>query len=74
MYSILNPDTNSDSPSEKSKGVRFSSPKNEINIKIIVGKENKKKGVKFWNLSNNEKLNLLSKKIKNKNKSTNLTS
>jgi len=30
-YSILNPDTNSDSPSEKSKGVRFVSAKSITN-------------------------------------------
>lgn len=30
-YSTLNPETNSDSPSEKSKGVRFVSAKEEIN-------------------------------------------
>ena len=29
-YSMLNPDTNSDSPSEKSKGVRFVSATHEI--------------------------------------------
>ena len=40
-YSILNPETNSDSPSAKSKGVRFVSAKQEISqiptngIKII---------------------------------------
>ena len=36
-YSILNPDTNSDSPSEKSKGVRFVSAKsitNHITLRI----------------------------------------
>ena len=30
-YSTLNPDTNSDSPSEKSKGVRLVSARHEIN-------------------------------------------
>ena len=34
-YSILNPETNSDSPSEKSKGVRFVSAKQETTQNII---------------------------------------
>jgi len=45
-YSILNPDTSSDSPSAKSKGVRFVSAKHEISqiptkgtkIKIFLNK------------------------------------
>lgn len=36
-YSVLNPDTNSDSPSAKSKGVRFVSATAEINRRIIKG-------------------------------------
>jgi len=35
-YSILNPDTNSDSPSEKSNGVRLVSAINLINNNIII--------------------------------------
>lgn len=35
---MLNPDTSSDSPSAKSKGVRFVSAKAEINHKIAIGK------------------------------------
>ena len=31
LYSVLNPDTNSDSPSEKSKGVRLVSAKQDAN-------------------------------------------
>ena len=31
LYSVLNPETNSDSPSAKSKGVRFVSAKQEAN-------------------------------------------
>ena len=31
LYSVLNPDTNSDSPSAKSKGVRFVSAKQDLN-------------------------------------------
>jgi hypothetical protein len=35
LYSTLNPETNSDSPSAKSKGVRFVSARREINQRII---------------------------------------
>lgn len=38
-YSILNPDTNSDSPSAKSKGVRLVSATQEINQIPIIGKK-----------------------------------
>ena len=56
-YSMLNPDTNSDSPSAKSKGVRFSSANTVIlHIKKInilnkirggkeIGKNNNKKSI-----------------------------
>ena len=37
-YSILNPDTSSDSPSAKSKGVRLVSAKHEINQIPTIGK------------------------------------
>lgn len=37
-YSILNPDTSSDSPSAKSKGVRFVSATHEINQIATIGK------------------------------------
>ena len=36
-YSILNPETNSDSPSAKSKGVRLVSATQEINQIPIIG-------------------------------------
>lgn len=39
-YSILNPDTNSDSPSEKSNGVRFNSAITLINHNKINGIKN----------------------------------
>ena len=35
-YSILKPDTSSDSPSEKSKGVRLVSAKHEINQNTVI--------------------------------------
>ena len=38
-YSILNPDTNSDSPSAKSKGVRLVSARQEINDIPTIGEK-----------------------------------
>lgn len=38
LYSVLNPDTSSDSPSAKSKGVRFVSANADVNHIIIRGK------------------------------------
>jgi hypothetical protein len=38
LYSVLNPDTSSDSPSAKSNGVRLVSAKAEINHMITNGK------------------------------------
>ena len=40
-YSILNPETNSDSPSAKSKGVRLVSATQEINQIPIIGMNKK---------------------------------
>lgn len=37
LYSVLNPDTSSDSPSAKSKGVRLVSASDEINHIILSG-------------------------------------
>jgi len=37
LYSILNPDTNSDSPSAKSKGVRWVSAKIDVTQVITKG-------------------------------------
>jgi hypothetical protein len=37
LYSVLNPETSSDSPSAKSNGVRFVSAKFVINHEIIIG-------------------------------------
>lgn len=56
LYSILNPETNSDSPSEKSKGVRFVSAKIEIiQIKKII-KLNVINGINFCIFAINEKV------------------
>lgn len=52
-YSILNPETNSDSPSEKSKGVRFVSAismTNNNTTSIGINKKNEK--FEFLNLKN----------------------
>jgi hypothetical protein len=40
LYSILNPDTSSDSPSDRSKGVRLVSARRVINHRIIIGNRN----------------------------------
>ena len=40
-YSILNPETSSDSPSAKSNGVRLVSARQEITQSPIIGKYNK---------------------------------
>lgn len=40
LYSVLKPDTSSDSPSAKSNGVRFVSARFVINHKINIGKIN----------------------------------
>lgn len=55
LYSILNPDTNSDSPSAKSKGVRFVSARVVINQIKARGRRGKKRG-NIWFLIINEKL------------------
>lgn len=41
-YSVLKPDTSSDSPSEKSKGERLHSAIQDINQQNIKGKDKKK--------------------------------
>lgn len=47
-YSTLNPDTNSDSPSVRSKGARFVSARVEIYHIIIKGQEEKAKYRGSW--------------------------
>lgn len=48
LNSILNPETNSDSPSEKSKGDRFISAKKLINNKINIKNKKKKNLIFIW--------------------------
>ena len=62
LYSVLNPDTSSDSPSAKSKGVRFVSAKvvanqvrNEGNRRIIIQDEFERKILFISNLKNRNK-------------------
>jgi len=50
-YSILNPETNSDSPSAKSKGVRLVSAMQEINQIPTIGRNK--------NIFNQKKFNLI---------------
>ena len=73
-YSILNPDTSSDSPSAKSKGVRLVSAKHEINHTPAMGKNKfnfKKKQLAPLKLEN---LKFFNKHAKNKKIIANLTS
>lgn len=42
LYSVLNPETSSDSPSEKSKGVRFDSATQEISQRAKAGRHKKR--------------------------------
>jgi hypothetical protein len=47
-YSMLNPETSSDSPSAKSKGVRLVSAREEIYQQKKTGKNISRKKVFFW--------------------------
>jgi hypothetical protein len=47
-YSTLNPETNSDSPSDKSKGALFVSAKEEIKNIINAGNRGIKNQISFW--------------------------
>jgi len=51
IYSTLNPDTNSDSPSAKSKGLRFVSAKQEVNQTKNRVRFPQKKLKIFWDSS-----------------------
>jgi len=59
-YSMLNPETNSDSPSAKSKGVRFNSARMVMIHKNSTRKFNNPKGVSLEGVTNekNSKLKL----------------
>ena len=47
LYSILNPDTNSDSPSAKSKGVRWVSAKIDV-AQVIIRGSNIQISQEYW--------------------------
>jgi len=74
MYSVLNPETNSDSPSEKSKGVRFISAIKEINNSKYIETLKKIKGAEYWAFKKNFKSNLFVSQIKERKINTKLTS
>jgi len=74
LYSVLNPDTNSDSPSEKSNGVRFISAINEINKSKYIIADNIINNLKHWNFKKKLKSKFLVNKIKERKIKTNLTS
>lgn len=57
LYSTLKPDTNSDSPSAKSKGARLVSAKVVINQIINKGDKKIKNGVGVWGKANSSKFN-----------------
>ena len=74
MYSVLNPETNSDSPSAKSKGLRFVSAKqeeNQIENKIKFPKKNQSS---FWERVNfckwQEEVKIARNKIIRKNETS----
>ena len=74
LYSVLKPDTNSDSLSAKSKGVRFVSAKqdaNQINLKGIVKNNNQQSR---WYKVNKLRLNPPINMIKESKIKANLTS
>lgn len=50
IYSTLNPDTNSDSPSAKSKGLRFVSAKQDVIHIINNNKLPQKKDNRVWEI------------------------
>ena len=74
LYSVLNPETNSDSPSAKSKGVRFVSARqdaNQINLNGIVKNINQQSR---WYRENNSKLKPPTNIMKESKIKANLTS
>jgi len=72
--STLNPDTNSDSPSAKSNGVRLVSAKQEINHIPTKGKKIISLTQTLFSEKSPSKENVFLKDKKNKNNKANLTS
>jgi len=73
-YSILNPETSSDSPSAKSNGVRFVSATEEIKIMTTIGRNNTSLNHVVLILEIIINLKLEEKKRKNNSASANITS
>lgn len=74
LYSTLNPETNSDSPSAKSKGVRFVSANEVQNQTSANGKDKNKNQIFCWKKVKEKKLYPPTKKIKDNKIKANLTS
>jgi len=74
LYSVLNPDTNSDSPSAKSKGVRLVSAKQDANHTNARGNVKNRSHTSSWYSLNKHKSNPPTKKIKDNKTKANLTS
>ena len=74
LYSVLNPDTSSDSPSAKSKGVRLVSAKQDANQINLKGKDKNRNHTCLWYLTNNSRLNPPSNIIYDSKIKANLTS
>ena len=73
-YSILNPDTSSDSPSAKSNGVRFVSATQEINQITAMGGKTTHLLKYSIDILESANLNLFTVKMKNRITSANLIS
>ena len=69
---MLNPDTNSDSPSAKSKGARFVSARALVNQTKAIGNSNKPTGNPFTAIVSHE--NLSKEKALNNSTNRSLTS
>jgi len=74
LYSVLNPDTSSDSPSAKSNGVRLVSAKHEANHTSDKGKVNHKSHTSRWYKLNKFKSNPPTKNTNDNKIKANLTS
>ena len=74
LYSVLNPETSSDSPSAKSKGVRFVSARQDANHIRDKGKVNHINQILFWYRLKRSRSNPPTKKIKDNKIKASLTS
>jgi len=74
LYSVLNPDTNSDSPSAKSNGVRLVSAKQEANHTKANGNVNHRSHKSRWYKLKRFKSNPPTKNTKESKIKANLTS